>query len=301
MNRPLPPLLPRPGQAIGLAAPAAAFDADALDQGLAVLAELAPGLSLRRDPELDSRSGFLAGPDRLRAEHLTRLMLEPGLGAVLCVRGGYGCSRLLPRLELAELAAGRRLLVGFSDLTCLLMSLAARGLMSVHGPVITQLPRLDQASRNDLAALLAGDPAWPATLSGRPLAPGRARGLLLGGNLTLVCHLLGTPYLPPLDGAVLLLEEVGEQAYRVDRLLTQLTLAGVAGRLAGVALGHLGGEDAEGEAVLAVAAERLAGLGLPVVSGLPFGHGAANRCLPIGALAEIDGDAGTLAVGLDFA
>lgn len=301
MTRPQPPLMPRPGQAIGLAAPAAAFDPDALERGLEALAGLVPGLAPRRDPEIMERAGYLAGADALRAEHLTRLMTEPGLGAVLCARGGYGSSRLLPLLDLKRLAAGRRLLVGFSDLTCILLPLAAHGLVTVHGPVVTQVPRLDQASREDLAALLAGAPSWPAVLAGRPLAPGRARGPLLGGNLTLICHLLGTPYLPPLDGAVLLLEEISEKAYRVDRLLTQLILAGVTGRIAGVALGSLAGEGGDREAVMASAAERLSGLGLPVVSGLPVGHGAANRCLPLGAMAEIDGDAGTLTVGLGLA
>jgi muramoyltetrapeptide carboxypeptidase len=122
----------------------------------------------------------------------------------------------------------------------------------------------------------------------------------MGGNLTLLCHLLGTPWFPDLSGALLCLEEVNEPAYRLDRCLTQLILAGVLDRVAGVAVGSLCAEAEDPPELTQVVAERLAGLGLPVVMGLPFGHGPANRPLPLGALAEIDGQAGTLTVGLDL-
>jgi muramoyltetrapeptide carboxypeptidase len=282
----------------------------ALEAGLAALAELLPGVEVAAGPELLARQAYLAGTDAERAAHLSRAMLAPGVGAVLAVRAGYGSSRLLPLLALEALAAGGRLLVGFSDLTCLLNALASRGLVTVHGPMLLNLAALnqttllDQASRDDLAALLSGRPPWPARLSGRPLAAGRApspaRGPLMGGNLTLLCHLLGTPWFPDLSGALLCLEEVNEPAYRLDRCLTQLILAGVLDRVAGVAVGSLCAEAEDPPELTQVVAERLAGLGLPVVMGLPFGHGPANRPLPLGALAEIDGQAGTLTVGLDL-
>jgi muramoyltetrapeptide carboxypeptidase len=303
------PLWPRPGQAITLAAPAGAVDPEALAAGQAALAALLPGVEVVAGPELLARAGYLAGTDAERAEFLTRAMLEPGPGAVLAVRAGYGSSRLLPLLDLDALAASRRLLVGFSDLTCLLNALAARGLVTVHGPLLTSLPTLDQTSRDELAALLSGNPPWPARLTGQTLSPGSGpvrgpvRGILLGGNLTLLCHLLGTPWFPELTGAILVLEEVNEPAYRLDRCLTQLRLAGLFDRLAGVAgvaLGSLSAQAADPPELTAVAAERLAGLGLPVVMGLPFGHGPANRPLPLGALAELDAAAGALTVGIDL-
>jgi muramoyltetrapeptide carboxypeptidase len=170
--------------------------------------------------------------------------------------------------------------------------------MAVHGPVVTQLPRLDRASREAVAGLLDGRPGWPARLSGRGLAPGRASGVLWGGNLTMLCHLLGTPWQPPVAGGILCLEEVNEPAYRLDRLLTQLELAGVLAQAAGIAVGSLAAEGEAEDELAAVAEARLAGLGKPVVAGLPLGHGASNFPVPLGAGAELDGEGGWLTVGL---
>ncbi len=300
-DAPQGPRWPAPGQPLAVAAPAGAVDRAELEEGLAVLRELAPEAPLRVDPVVLERRGYLAGADQVRAGHLAGLMAAPGVGAVLCARGGFGASRLLPLLDLPALAAGRRLLVGFSDLTALLNALAAQGLVTLHGPVVTQLPRLDQASRRALAGLLTGRPGWPLALRGRGLGPGHAAGRLWGGNLTMLCHLLGTPWLPPLDGGILFLEEVHEPAYRLDRLLTQLELAGVFSRVAGVALGALASEGEDSAELEQVAAERLAGLGLPVVMGLPVGHGSRNLPLPIGARAELDAGSGLLTVGVDLA
>jgi muramoyltetrapeptide carboxypeptidase len=124
---------------------------------------------------------------------------------------------------------------------------------------------------------------------------------LWGGNLTMLCHLLGTPYMPPLDGGILFLEEVNEPPYRLDRLLTQLELAGVFDRVAGLALGSLSDRDEDAEDLCQVARVRLEALGLPVVMNMPFGHGRRNMPLPIGARAKLDAEARTLLVGLDLA
>lgn len=291
------PIWPLPSQDLALAAPASAFERQALEQGLQVLGGLIGKRRLRLDAAVFAKDAYLAGTDQERAAHLAKLFNDPRVGAVLAVRGGFGCSRLLPLLDLKALAATRKLFMGFSDLSCLLNCLAASGLVVVHGPVITQLPRLDEESLADLTGLLNAKPPWPATLHGEPLSPGRAKGPLFGGNLTLLCHLLGTPYLPPLEGALLFLEDISEAPYRVDRLLTQLELAGVPGLLAGVALGSLD----ENQAALEAARRRLAAWGKPVLTGLPFGHGSQNRCLPMGALAELDAGQGTLKVGLNLA
>jgi muramoyltetrapeptide carboxypeptidase len=293
-----PPRWPRPGLDLGLAAPGGAFAATAYEAGRAALSELAPGLKVQADQALHRREGYFAGSDRERAAHLQRLMTDPELGLVMAVRGGFGCSRLLPLLDLPAMVRAGGCLLGFSDLTCLLNALASQGLVSLHGPVLTQLPRLDQPSRDDLASLLAGHRPWPLTLGGRGLSPGRAAGPLLGGNLTLLCHLLGTPWFPPLKGAILLLEDTGEAAYRLDRLLTQLELAGVFRQVAGVAVGWLSQAPVPRPDREEAVERRLAGLKVPVVAGLPFGHGIANRLLPLGARAEIDGQGGTFTVGL---
>jgi muramoyltetrapeptide carboxypeptidase len=294
------PRWPQAGADLALAAPAGAVEPLALEAGLELLAGLAPDSEVLVDDQVLAAEGYLAGGDQQRADHLSRLMADPALGAVLAARGGFGCSRLLPLLDLDAMAAAGGCLLGFSDLTCLLNSLAARGLVTLHGPVITQLPRLDQPSRDDLAALLAGRPPFPGELSGQGLAGGRASGPLLGGNLTSLCHLLGTPWFPELAGAILFLEDINEAPYRLDRLLTQLELAGVLDRVAGVAVGRLSPEGDDPAEMSQAVSRRLAGRGKPLVMGLPFGHGAANRLLPLGAMAEIDGNAGTLSVGLDL-
>lgn len=301
MSSARPPRWPRPGQVLALTAPGGAVEPNALNEGLAILRALAPDLTVRADSEVARREGYFAGDDQQRADHLARVFADPAVGLVMAARGGFGCSRLLPALDLDGLAASGRALLGCSDLTCLLNALAARGLVSLHGPMLTQLARLDAPSRDDLLALLAGRPRWPSPLAGRPLRPGQARGPLLGGNLTLLCHLLGTPHFPPLEGAILLLEDLGEAPYRLDRLLTQLELAGVWRQVAGVAVGSLSDQPSDAEVLTGTVAERLSTLPLPVVMGLPVGHGPANRLVPLGALAEIDGEAGRLTVGVELA
>ncbi|MBU1277432.1 MAG: LD-carboxypeptidase [Proteobacteria bacterium] len=296
-----PPRWPAPGRPLAVAAPAGRVAPEALENGLAALAELAPLSRVDCPDEVLAAQDYLAGPDVERAAHLSTLLSDPELGAVLAARGGFGCLRLLPLLGLAALAQTGACLIGFSDLTALLNPLAALGLVTVHGPVVTQLPRLDQASRADLAALLAGRRSWPAALSGQALAPGQAAGPLLGGNLTTLCSLLGTPWFPNLGGAVLILEDTGEAPYRLDRMLTQLELAGVLGLVAGVAVGRLSDQESDPPGLAQALARRLAGLNKPVVMNLPFGHGAANRLLPLGATAEISGSTGVLTVGLDLA
>jgi muramoyltetrapeptide carboxypeptidase len=295
------PFWPKAGQTLAVAAPAGAVQQFNLDAGLAVLAELAPQAPIRVDQVVLQKEGYLAGADVDRAAHLAELMTAPDLGAVLCARGGFGTSRLLPLLNLGLLVDSRRLVMGYSDFTALLNALAARGLVALHGPMVTQLPHLDPTSRQALADLLAGRLEWPLELHGQSVTSGRVSGCLWGGNLTMLCHLLGTPWLPPLEGGLLILEEVNEPSYRLDRLLTQLELAGVFDQVAGVALGSLSQEEGAQPALRRVAEERLSGLKLPVVMGLPFGHGNQNLPIPIGAQAELDADAGRLIVGLNLA
>lgn len=300
MRRPRPPRWPRPGSPLAVAAPSGAFDPAEFTAGLEALAKLAPASPLRVDEAVRARDGYLAGDDPARAAHLAELMGDASVGGVICARGGFGASRLLPRLDMEGLAAGGVCLIGFSDITALLNPLAMAGLMTVHGPVVTQLPRLDDPSRAALAELLAGRPPWPGELSGQGLTAGRAHGRLLGGNLTLLGHLLGTPYFPEVTDAVLFIEEVNEEPYRLDRLLTQLELAGVLDAAAGLAVGGLGDDGPGAPALAEVVRRRLGGLDRPVVMGLPFGHGQSNRPLLVGATAEIDASAGTLVVGADL-
>ncbi|MEB3263661.1 MAG: LD-carboxypeptidase [Synechococcus sp.] len=239
--------------------------------------------------------GYLAGRDEERAADLTA-----GAALLACVRGGWGAARLL-ELPL-ELPCGW--LLGFSDVTALLWAQLAQGKRGgIHGPLLTTLAAEPAWSQERLRALLFGEPL-PA-LQGEGWRGGVAEGPLLAANLTVATHLLGTPHLPELRGAILVLEEVGEVPYRIDRLLTHWRLCGALGQLAGLAFGSfLGCEEEEGEAtepqptsrfrLEEVLRERSLDLGIPVVAGLPVGHAPGNGALPLGAWARLDGNRGTL-------
>lgn len=260
--------------------------------------------TLRYDDSLFTADGYLAGSDERRLTELATALADPEARAVVMARGGYGLLRLLPFLDpeaLRGTANPAKPIVGFSDGTALLAQAARAGLASVHGPVVTQLANLPADDHAALFRLLE-EPAPGVVLSGLdPLVPGRARGPLLGGNLEVFSRLLGTPFLPELDGAILFIEDLGERPYRIDRLITHLDLAGVFGVLAGVVVGDFSAclepepTRASSPPVQDVLVERLSRLAIPVVRGALVGHGTRNQALPYGALCELDSRQGTLA------
>jgi muramoyltetrapeptide carboxypeptidase len=215
-------------------------------------------------------------------------LADPDVDAILCARGGYGATRLLPRLVPEAVAAAAKPVVGFSDITALHALWARAGVRSYHAGMVANLGRADEPVREAWAAALEGaldPPSWPV----EELVAGETTGRLTGGNLAVLVALLGTPFVPPLDGAILFLEDVGERPYRIDRMLTQLTQAGWFSRCAGVALGAFteGAPGPDGACLADVLDERLGKLGIPVVSGIPSGHVAENATLPFGACAKI--------------
>ncbi len=246
------------------------------------------------DPSIFARDGYLAGDDARRAGELRRALTEDGVDAVVAARGGYGATRLLDRIEVADVRP--RLLVGFSDVTALHALFARAGLRSLHASMVAALGR---GSDDGLAAWIdAAEGGVPGPFEGlTPVAPGRAEGPLAGGNLAVLHALVGTPYAPPLDGAILFLEEVGEAPYRVDRMLTTLRHAGWLARVAGVAVGQLTrcGPGPDGREISHVIRDRLGDLGVPVATGVPSGHEDENSPLPLGARAILDADRGMLA------
>jgi len=288
-----PPRL-RAGSRVAVVAPAGPVPRDAFAAGAAILGAR---YQLVHEERIFARTGFLAGDDDARAAELAAALADPAVEAIFCARGGYGLMRILPRFDGAALARAPKLIVGFSDVTALHAWAATAGVTSLHAPVITQLGRVPA---DDAAALFAAcessDP--PPPLTGlTAIESGRAEGRLVGGNLELLSRLVGTPWLPPLDGAILFLEDVGERPYRIDRQLTQLRLSGALDRLAGVVLGDFIGcveKDGSGPDAATVLAERLAGHGIPVVAGAPIGHGERNRAIPHGTRARLDAAAGTL-------
>lgn len=275
-------------------APASPFEAGRFERGLAVLRDRL-GLRPRFREDIAARDRYLAGPDPRRAAEWREAVEDEAASAILCARGGYGSMRILPTIDPRPLLARPKLFIGFSDVTAIHAALNKAGLCTIHGPGVTQLATLPDGPLDHLRALLFGEAPAPkrdappepgAGLAGtETLRPGRATGPLLGGNLTLLSHLVGTPYLPPLDGAILFLEDVGEAPYRLDRNLTQLKLAGLLDRLAGVALGQLSrcDDDEGGVRGLDVVREAARELGVPAIAGLAAGHEESNFALPLGA------------------
>jgi len=229
--------------------------------------------------------GYLSAPDAVRAQALHDALTAPSIRAVVCVRGGYGCLRLLDRLDWAALGPRPTLLVGYSDITALHLALYARhGWIGLSGPVVTEWPVADEATLGPFRRLAAGERmVLGETLSVR--RSGTAEGPLLGGNLSVLSRLVGTPYAPDFRGAILCLEDVAEAPYRVDRMLAHLRHAGVLGQVAGVVLGHFTTDDAPDGPSLTmdeVFADYFGDRPYPVVSGLAYGHQLPRQTLPIG-------------------
>jgi muramoyltetrapeptide carboxypeptidase len=291
----IPPKLRR-GDPVRVIAPSGPFDPAVLERGLHVLSDRL-GLVPRMRSDLSARRGYLAGDDARRAEEWREAVGDREARAIFCARGGYGAMRILPAVDPARFAESPKWLVGFSDVTALHAALNRGGVATIHGPVVTQLGRAPDDALRHLEALLFEEPphpgAWglPAPGAGlvaeRTVRPGRARGPLLGGTLTILAHLAGTPYAPRLDGAILLLEDVGEKPYRVDRCLTQLALSGALAGVAGVAVGRFTACDDGGQLALDVVREAVLALGVPCVEGLPVGHDDANFAVPLGVAATL--------------
>lgn len=283
--RPFPAL--QPGDPVTVVAPASPFDRAAFEAGIEVIARR---YEVHYDPGVLARQRYLAGSDARRLGELWQALADRGSHAVFCARGGYGTMRLLAGLE--GLRVPPKPVIGFSDITALHQLLQRQGLVSIHGPVLTQLARLDAGMHERLFELLESE-ATAAELTGEETyAGGTAEGPLVGGNLAVLTRLLGTPYLAPLEGAVLLLEDTGERPYQLDRMWTHLTLAGVFRQVRGIVLGAFSGcEEKNAEYSSAdVLRELAAATGLPCAAGFPIGHGAQNQPVPLGVRVRLDAD-----------
>lgn len=304
-----PPRL-RVGDTVGLIEPAG-FTDDAFDLDIVRETIVAMGLKPKAAPHLAGRYGYLAGSDRDRAADVNAMFADPEVRAVFAVRGGWGCARILPLLDFATIRRNPKLLIGFSDITALHLAFAAKaGFTTIHGP--NAASSWGQYSWDAFRAI-AFDGATPTLVNPpahedrlvqragrtRTIRSGIARGRLLGGNLTVLSTLMGTSWLPDFTGAILFIEDVGEQPYRIDRMLTQLSLAGVLGRLKGVVFGQCtdcgpAGPSYGGFTLSEVLQQHLEPLGVPAFQGGQFGHVANQYSLPLGIEAEIDAAAGTI-------
>ena len=257
----------------------------------------AAGYRVFRREDLTARRGYLAGDDERRAEELMQLVRDPEIEAIVCARGGYGCDRIIPRLDADAFRAAAKPLVGYSDVTALLLWQGrCAGLAGFHGPMLEQGGEQSAEALEVLLRQLTGETA--PTLDGTGRVAGVAEGPLVGGSLSLVVASLGTAWEIETQGAILLLEEVAEAPYRVDRMLQQLRGAGKLDGLAGIGFGDLSTclDDRYETPVGEVVSEVVSPLGVPCVTELPFGHLRANIAWPVGGRATLDGSTGELRI-----
>ncbi|MBM7084291.1 S66 peptidase family protein [Micromonospora sp. WMMD734] len=294
-----PPVL-REGDTVLLVSPSGPTRPERVARGIELLTGW--GLCPQVAPNAYARRGYLAGDDALRAADLNAAFADPQVRGVICTRGGYGAQRVVDLIDMAAVRRDPKVVAGFSDITALQFALwrGAR-LAGVHGPGAAWVDeRTPLRSAESLhAALMTTAPVTVAAVPTEETypvrVPGRAVGRLLGGNLCLITATLGTPDMPDLTGAVLLVEEVQEPPYKVDRMLTHLRRAGVLDGLAGVAVGQFTDcADGWDTTVVDVLTDRLGDLGVPVLGGLPIGHGPGQLTVPVGTTATLDATAGTL-------
>lgn len=298
---PIRPQALRPGDRVAVLAPSSPVFAGPLVSGLAVLSSW--GYDVVEGRHLRSSEGHLAGLDQVRLEDLETALADPEIRAVLAGRGGYGAQRLVDLLDWDRFRDDPTLLVGFSDFTALLGAAWTRArVTSIHGQFVGRFDRLTDTASRRLRSLLSGEDPEPVAFEpDQVITGGRARGPLIGGNLSLVATAIGTATELDMGGAVVFLEDVNEPPYAIDRMLTQLLRGGHVRHAAAVVLGEWRGcappTDRPSASADEVAAERLADLGIPVVTGLPIGHTDRQLALPYGVECELDTSTGTLSVG----
>jgi muramoyltetrapeptide carboxypeptidase len=285
---------------IAVIAPAGPFDRESFEAGVAILSKR---YRVQYDSQIFDRRRYLAGDDARRLAELNAAWDDPNIRAVFCARGGYGTMRLLQKLTPPPRSAqhpwpGYRAkpLVGFSDITALHQWHQRYGLMSIHGPVLTQLGRLAESTQARLFSLLESSAPSDPLNGTSTFVEGVAEGPLLGGNLSVLTRLLGTPFMPELEGSILLLEDVAERPYSLDRMWTHLELAGVFKKVQGIVLGSFTRCD-ERDATYSsedVLRDLAAATGLPCAAGFPIGHGEVNEPVPLGAQVRLDANARSL-------
>lgn len=301
----------QPGDAVGIISPARPdFEGDGVD--ITVDAMQALGLVPRLGKHVSDRYGYLAGQDRDRAADINEFFADPEIKALIPVQGGWGCSRVLPYLDYGLIAQNPKIIVGFSDITALLLGISAQGQMiTFHGPNGLASWRTEETDffrrvlfEGEALTVQSGrmdvDSDRLMQVEGRiqTITPGTAQGRLVGGNLSVLSGVAGSPYVPDWEGAILFLEDVGEYIYRVDRMMTQLKLVGLFDKLAGFIFGQCTncGPDPDYASLTLdeVIRDHIQPLGIPAWTGAMIGHIEPVITLPIGGRVEIDASTGRI-------
>ena len=292
------PLLP--GDTVGLINPASQITPEEVQPVVDFLSF--KGFRVKLGQHLFDQYGYLAGKDQDRAKDVNRMFADKSVQAILTVRGGWGCSRILPLLDYELIRQNPKIIIGYSDITSLLLAISSRtGLVTFHGPVGTST--WNSFTINYVQGILVDAQAMvlqnPKELPIKTIVSGKAKGRLWGGNLSVLASIIGSSYLPDWGEGILFVEEIGEDVYRLDRLLTQLQLAGILEQLSGFIFGQCtdcqaGEEDEPSLTLTQVLEDLLKPLGIPAWSGAAFGHVANKWTLPLGLPVEIDAQAGTI-------
>ncbi len=282
------------GDTIGLVAPAGPIlKEEEFTAGVRLLQEM--GFKVKFNRNITRRDNYLAGADQVRVVEFHDLWRDPEVKVVLAARGGYGSLRMLPHLDMNLIRKHPKIFVGFSDITVLLTAIYKKtGLVTFHGPMVSTLAKIDKLYLEAFFEILTG--RQPENFKPKDLEilrAGNAKGRLVGGNLTNLAHLVATPHELDWQGAVLFLEDVGEDTYRIDRMLTHLHAAGRLQHISGLILGHFT-ECGDQEKIWSRALELLADSSIPIWANFPCGHGPQNHILPLGIEAKMDSNAGKL-------
>jgi muramoyltetrapeptide carboxypeptidase len=288
----------RPGNRIGVVAPAGCVEPDALLRGAQVIRD--QGFEVELSSRILESKGYLAGDERNRADDLIDFFQRSDINAIFCARGGFGSAQLLPFLIQSNFRPSPKIFAGYSDITILLNWLRNQfGLVTFHAPMVAMelAHGLNGRTQEAFWGLLTGAQSeWQVELA-EVIRPGKAEGEMMGGCLSVLVTTLGTPYEIQTDGKLLFLEDVGERPYRIERMLTHLKMAGKLDHLAGLVFGDFTNCEAEGpRGVLRIIDEIFAKAPYPVLTGMPAGHGNENITLPFGVRMILDGNSRALSL-----
>jgi muramoyltetrapeptide carboxypeptidase len=278
-----------PGDTIAVLAPASPFNRDKFNRGVAILNSM--GFKIKIPPGLFLSKGYLAGDDNHRAELLNNAFKSKEIKAIICARGGFGSIRILDKIDYEVVRNNPKIFIGFSDISSLLTVIYEKcGLVTFHGPTLTSLADADKETISALFSMLTSQKVISIYDSNTiSIKPGWAKARVMGGNLTTLCHLVGTSFEPEFNGHILFLEDRGEAPYRIDRMLTQMKMAHCFENLAGMILGSFS-ECGEISHILQIFTDCFAGFDFPILAGVKAGHEITNIVLPIGLEATLNSD-----------
>ena len=287
-----PPRL-RQGDRIGIISPAGPVSESDLQPGLRMLTS--SGFKVCLAPHVYNTIGYLAGEDEVRLKDLHDMFLDPSIKAIFCARGGYGSLRLLDKIHYDLIKDNPKVIVGYSDITALFLAIYEKtGLITFHGPMVRDLTKNNGRNWDNLRRVLSSTKSLELNMTDTSVhIPGKAKGSLIGGNLSLISHLVGTPFLPTLDGCILFIEDRGEPVYRLDRMLAHLDLSGHLKQLSGLITGQFE-ECGDTAAINGLLMDTVSELNIPLATGFGVGHGQKNLTLPLGIKTELDTERMTL-------